>query len=53
MSVPAGIPTWHPYAADNRTTLVFDAPCRVADDPAELREGLDALGLEFARPASE
>src|SRR5262249_5910179 len=49
----AGIPTWRPYAADDRTILVFDAPCRVADDPAELREGLDALGLEFARPASE
>jgi para-nitrobenzyl esterase len=47
----AGIPTWRPYTPDERTTLVFDAPCRVAADPIELREGLDALGLEFARPA--
>jgi para-nitrobenzyl esterase len=47
----AGIPTWRPYANDNRTTLVFDAPCHVAEDQAELRAGLDALGLEFARGA--
>jgi para-nitrobenzyl esterase len=46
-----GIPTWRPYAPDDRTTLVFDAPCHVAEDPTELRTGLDAFGLEFARTA--
>jgi hypothetical protein len=29
--------------------MVFDAPCPAAEDPTELRQGLDALGIEFAR----
>jgi para-nitrobenzyl esterase len=46
-----GIPTWTPYSPRDRTTMVFDAPCHVAEDPTELRQGLDALGIEFARQA--
>ena len=34
------IPEWEPYTADNRATMIFDAPCRVEIDP--YREELDA-----------
>ncbi len=44
-----GLPKWTPYMPDDRTTMVFDSPCRVAPDPTELRQGLDALGIEFAK----
>ena len=35
-----GLPRWEPYTADNRATMLFDAPCRVEVDP--FREELDA-----------
>jgi para-nitrobenzyl esterase len=43
-----GLPEWTPYTPDDRSTMVFDASCHLAADPTELREGLDALGIEFA-----
>ena len=36
------IPKWEPYSSSNRTTMLFDVPCRVAIDP--YREELDAWG---------
>jgi para-nitrobenzyl esterase len=37
-----GIPKWEPYTADNRATMLFDVPCKLAIDPG--REELDAWG---------
>jgi para-nitrobenzyl esterase len=35
----AGLPNWPAYTADKRATMIFDAPCRVEDDPTkEVRE---------------
>ena len=35
-----GIPRWEPYTADNRSTMIFDVPCRTETDPG--REEIDA-----------
>ena len=35
-----GIPKWEPFTADNRATMLFDTPCKLAIDPG--REELDA-----------
>jgi para-nitrobenzyl esterase len=35
-----GIPKWEPYTTDNRATMLFDVPCKLAVDPG--REELDA-----------
>ena len=43
----AGLPEWSPYSEPDRSTMVFDAPCRVEADPTELRQGLSALGVRF------
>jgi para-nitrobenzyl esterase len=44
----AGIPKWEPYTANNRTTMLFDVPCKTEIDPA--REELDAWeGIELRR----
>lgn len=44
----SGIPKWEPYTADNRATMLFDAPCKLAVDPG--REELDAwAGVELRR----
>ncbi|HXY37486.1 MAG TPA: carboxylesterase/lipase family protein [Planctomycetaceae bacterium] len=38
----AGLPNWPAYTADKRATMIFDTPCRVADDPTkEIREILE------------
>jgi len=37
-----GIPKWEPFTADNRATMLFDTPCKLAIDPG--REELDAWG---------
>jgi para-nitrobenzyl esterase len=44
-----GLPRWTPYEPGDRSTMVFDTPCRVSPDPTELREGLDSLGVRFNR----
>jgi para-nitrobenzyl esterase len=36
----SGIPTWEPYSAKNRATMILDVPCRLAVDP--FRDELDA-----------
>ncbi len=44
-----GIPKWESYTVDNRATMLFDVPCRIAIDPA--REELDAWeGIEVNFP---
>jgi para-nitrobenzyl esterase len=43
----AGLPKWAPYSETDRSTMVFDAPCRVEADPTELRQGLSALDVRF------
>ena len=44
----SGIPKWEPYTTDNRATMLFDAPCKLAVDPG--REELDAWeGIELRR----
>ena len=35
-----GIPRWEPYTADNRSTMIFDVPCRMETAPG--REEIDA-----------
>jgi para-nitrobenzyl esterase len=42
-----GLPKWAPYSETQRSTMIFDAPCCVEDDPTELRRGLDALDVRF------
>jgi para-nitrobenzyl esterase len=38
----AALPNWPAYTADKRSTMVFDTPCRVEDDPTkEVREILE------------
>ena len=31
----AGLPAWPPYTPASRATMIFDAPCRVENDPVE------------------
>jgi para-nitrobenzyl esterase len=42
-----GLPAWSPYSESARSTMVFDAPCRVEPDPTELRRGLCAVDVRF------
>ena len=45
-----GLPAWSLYRDNQRSSMVFDAPCRLEADPEELRIGLDALGARFNPP---
>jgi para-nitrobenzyl esterase len=43
-----GLLKWPSYLTDSRSTMVFDAPCRVdVDARRELREGLMRIGVGF------
>jgi para-nitrobenzyl esterase len=44
----AGLPRWRPFDAGTRATMIFDSPCRLANDPA--REERLAMA---AQPAYE
>jgi para-nitrobenzyl esterase len=38
-----GLPNWPAYTADKRATMIFDAPCRVENDPtSQVRQILEA-----------
>jgi para-nitrobenzyl esterase len=48
-----GIPTWRPYSREHRERMVFDVDIRMEPEPVVFREGMEALGLEFAHPISD
>jgi para-nitrobenzyl esterase len=35
-----GLPKWSPYNTDDRTTMIFDNPCKVVNDPGSLERNL-------------
>jgi para-nitrobenzyl esterase len=43
------LPKWTTYSPGDRSRMIFDTECRLEPDPTELREGLDKLGIVFAR----
>jgi para-nitrobenzyl esterase len=45
-----GMPTWRPYSGEHRERMVFDVDIRMEPEPGAFREGMEALGLEFAHP---
>ncbi|MFI5045461.1 MAG: carboxylesterase/lipase family protein [Acidimicrobiia bacterium] len=45
-----GIPTWRPYSREHRERMVFDVDIRMKPEAVVFREGMEALGLEFAHP---
>jgi para-nitrobenzyl esterase len=48
-----GIPTWRAYSREHRERMVFDVDLQMQPEPVTFREGMEALGLEFAHPVDE
>jgi len=46
-----GMPNWPPYSADKRAVMIFDAPCRVENDPTgEVRQIIEKRGGNVGGP---
>jgi para-nitrobenzyl esterase len=46
-----GLPNWPAYTADKRAVMIFDAPCRVEDDPTgEVRQIMEKRGGNVGGP---
>jgi para-nitrobenzyl esterase len=46
-----GLPNWPPYTSDKRPVMIFDAPCRVDNDPtSEVRQIMEKRGGNSGGP---
>ncbi len=46
-----GLPNWPAYSVDKRTVMIFDAPCRVENDPtSEVRQIMEKRGGNVGGP---
>jgi para-nitrobenzyl esterase len=46
-----GLPTWPAYSTDKRAVMIFDAPCRVENDPTgEVRQIMEKRGGNVGGP---